>query len=55
MKLKLFTQAYFLIKNNPNYAHSLGDRAQAITFWCCLLGIFLGQHYKMRISAKDKV
>jgi hypothetical protein len=55
MNLKQFTQAYFLISNNHYYAHSLGDRAQAITFWCCLLGVFFGTHYKMRLPANDKV
>jgi hypothetical protein len=55
MNLKKFTQAYFLIKNNHNYAHSLGDRAQAIIFWACLSCVFFGTRIKMRLYANDKI
>lgn len=55
MRFKTFTQAYFLIKNNPNYAKSLGDRAQTVIFWMCIGAVVVGTHMNMRIPAKDKV
>lgn len=55
MRFKTFTQAYFLIKNNHNYAHSLGDRAQNVIFWMCLGAVLVGTHLSLRIPANDNI
>lgn len=55
MRFKTFTQAYFLIKNNSNYAHSLGDRAQNVIFWMCLAAVAVGTQINFRIPANDNI
>lgn len=55
MKFKKFTQAYFLIKNNPSYAHSLGDRAQGGVLAAVVAGIWLYSWYTPRIPANDQI
>lgn len=55
MKFKTFTQAYFLIKHNSSYGHSLGKRAATIcgiwfSFWT---GIYM--FWPRRLYATDKV
>lgn len=55
MRFKTFTQAYFLIKNNPNYAKSLGDRAQNVIFWSCLGAVWFLNSLKMGLPANDKI
>lgn len=55
MRFKPFTQAYFLIKNNPSYAKSLGDRGQNVTFWACLAAIVVFHSVNPRIPASDKI
>lgn len=55
MKYKTFTQAYFLIKNNSSYGHSLGKRAQAGTLGGFILGMTLLRFWPTRIPAEDKV
>lgn len=55
MKFKTFTQAYFLIKYNGAYGHSLGKRATTIVgLWFTLFtGLYL--FWPLRIHANDKV
>ena len=55
MKFKNFTQAYFLIKNNPTYANSLAMRGQAAIFGVVTSSLFFAGTYTSRIPADDKV
>lgn len=55
MRFKPFTQAYFLIKTNPTYAKSLGDRVQAAIFWTCLGVVMCAQSWKFNLPANDKI
>ncbi len=55
MRLKTFTQAYFLIKNNPNYTKSLGDRAQNVVFWSCLGCVWFAGSIKLGLPANDNI
>lgn len=55
MRFKTFTQSYFLIKYNPTYTKSLGDRGQAVVFWVCLGAIWFMSSLKMGLPANDKI
>jgi len=41
MRQKLFTYAYFLIKNNQSYMHSFLKRAKAASLNITIAGLFL--------------
>ena len=55
MRFKTFTQSYFLIKNNPKFIKSLGDRGQNVVFWSCLVGLLIYGNNKLGLPAKDKI
>ena len=55
MRFKNYTQAYFLIKNNPSYAYSLGERAKAIVAGGTLFSLFMMTLWPSRIYAPDKI
>jgi hypothetical protein len=55
MKLKTFTQAYFLIKCNESYSHSLIKRAKAVTNSVFFLGIALFVWYPPRFYAPERI
>ena len=55
MKFKKFTQAYFLIKNNPSYAKSLGDRAQGAIFGAVIAFLAVDGIMQTRIPARDSI
>lgn len=55
MKLKAFTQAYFLIKCNDAYKNSLIKRAKAVTNTLFVAGIGLYAWYPNRFYATDKI
>lgn len=55
MKLKNFTQAYFLIKYNQSYGHSLGKRGFTIAaLWSTfLVGVY--SFWPNRIYATEQI
>jgi hypothetical protein len=55
MKFKTFTQAYFLIKYNSSYGHSLGKRAATIVgiWFTYFTGVYM--FWPRRIYAVDNV
>lgn len=53
MKLKTFTQAYFLIKCNNSYSHSLVKRVKAVVNGFLILGTSLYIWYPNRLYAPD--
>jgi len=55
MKLKTFTQSYFLIKCNSAYEHSLVKRAAAITNFFVLAGVAVYLWYPSRVYATEKI
>ncbi len=55
MKFKAFTQAYFLIKYNESYSHSLLKRADAYVGIIFVGGLFLYSFWPMRIYATEKI
>lgn len=55
MRLKPFTQAYFLIKCNSSYEHSLIKRAAAVTNFFVLAGVAAYFWYPSRIYATEKI
>ena len=55
MKFKTFTQAYFLIKNNPAYAKSLGDRAQGGVLAVVIAALAFEGFVHTRIPARDAI
>jgi hypothetical protein len=55
MKLKTFTQAYFLIKNNESYSHSLVKRAKAVINGGLILGVSIYAWYPNRLYATEYV
>ena len=55
MKLKTFTQAYFLIKCNSSYQHSLIQRAKAVTNGVVVFGIALYAWYPQRFYAPESI
>lgn len=55
MRFKPFTQSYFLIKNNPKFTKSLGDRGQNVVFWTCLVALTVISNIKIGLPANDKV
>lgn len=55
MRFKNFTQAYFLIKCNSSYEHSLIKRAKAVVNTVVIAGIALYAWYPTRLYAVDKV
>ena len=55
MKFKSFTQAYLLIKNNPTYTKSLGNRGQTVLFWGSILAIWFSYNIKGKLPANEKV
>ena len=55
MKFKNFTQAYFLIKNNPSYSVSLSDRGQASALGGVLALMMMAAFMQSRIPAKDVI
>ena len=55
MKFKNFTQAYFLIKNNPTYAHSLAARAQSAVFGGVIGFLLFNGFMTTRIPARDSI
>ena len=55
MKFKSFTQAYLLIKNNPTYTKSLGNRGQTVLFWGSILAIWFSNNIKGKLPANEKV
>ena len=55
MKLKTFTQAYFLIKSNTSYQYSLIKRAKAVTNGVFLFGFVLYAWYPTRFYATESI
>lgn len=55
MKFKTFTQAYFLIKNNSSYEHSLIKRAMANVNFIILVGLGIYIWYPLRVPAAETV
>lgn len=55
MKLKTFTQSYFLIKCNSNYQHSLIKRAKAATNALFVMGLGLYAWYPPRFYAPENI
>ena len=55
MKFKNFTQAYFLIKNNPTYAGSLAARAQGVVFAGVVGFLLMNGFVTRRIPARDSI
>ena len=55
MKLKTFTQAYFLIKCNSSYEHSLVKRAKAIANTFLILGAGAYMWYPTRIYTNENI
>ena len=55
MKLKTFTQAYFLIKCNSSYEHSLVKRAKAIANTFVLIGAGAYMWYPTRIYTNENI
>jgi hypothetical protein len=53
--LKTFTQAYFLIKCNESYSHSLIKRAKAVTNSIVFVGIGLYAWYPCRFYATERI
>jgi hypothetical protein len=55
MKLKTFTQAYFLIKCNSSYSHSLVKRVKAVVNGFVILGASVYVWYPNRLYATDHI
>jgi hypothetical protein len=55
MRFKTFTQAYFLIKNNASYEHSLIKRAMASVNGIVIVGLCLYQWYPVRLPATESI
>lgn len=55
MQFKKFTQAYFLIKNNPRYSYSLGERAKAFVFNGSIASLFLYAYWTPKYEANDDI
>jgi uncharacterized membrane protein len=55
MRLKTFTQAYFLIKHNSSYEHSLIRRAMANVNFFVLAGVAAYAWYPSRLYATEKI
>lgn len=55
MRLKPFTQAYFLIKCNSSFEHSLIQRAKAIVNSMFVVAVALYAWYPCRYYATEKV
>jgi len=55
MRFKTFTQAYFLIKNNGSYEHSLVKRAMANVNGFVLLGLCIYGWYPVRLPATESI
>jgi hypothetical protein len=55
MRLKNFTQAYFLIKCNNSYSYSLIKRAAAVTNFLVLVGVAGYFWYPSRIYSSEKI
>ena len=55
MKLKTFTQAYFLIQCNSAYSHSLIKRAKAVTNGVVLAGVVLYAWWPNRFYAPESI
>lgn len=55
MKLKAFTQAYFLIKCNSSYSHSLVKRVKAVVNGFLILGTSLYVWYPNRLYATESL
>ena len=53
MRLKVFTQSYFLIQCNKNYTNSLIKRAKAVTNSVVVLGIGLYAWYPRRLYTPE--
>lgn len=55
MKLKTFTQAYFLIKCNSSYEHSLVKRAKAVVNGFLIAGVAAYAWYPTRLYANEHI
>lgn len=55
MKLKTFTQAYFLIQCNSSYQHSLVKRAKAVTNSLVLMGVVFYSWWPNRFYAPESI
>jgi len=55
MRFKTFTQAYFLIRCNDSYSHSLIKRAQAITNSLIVVAIGAYAWWPTRFPASDNI
>lgn len=55
MKLKTFTQAYFLIKCNSSYSHSLVKRVKAVVNGFVILGTSIYVWYPNRLYAPESI
>lgn len=49
MRFKQFTQAYFLITNNPSYMYSFLKRVKAITLNLTLIGIVFASNLQLKV------
>ena len=55
MRLKTFTQSYFLIQNNSSYSSSLIKRAAFVTNTIFLAGLALYAWYPKRFYATEQI
>lgn len=51
MRQKLFTHAYFLIRNNPSYMHSFLKRAKAASLNLTIAALFVWTLVPVRLPA----